>query len=410
MAIGVLGMNHKTPMSIREKLSYAANEIKPAMEGFLPLEGVEEVVILSTCNRTEIYYQSKSKQTNKEVIHRIIKTRDIDRESLQDNIYILKDLDAVKHLYQVICGLDSMVLGEMEIAGQVKEAYYRSHELGGTGKLLNRLFQSALEVNKEVRSKVAIEAGPVSLSHVAVDKVERELGSLNNVQAMVIGAGEMGRLLLKYLLQHGIEKVYVANRTWERSKKITHNLGGEPIIFEEKGNYLGRVDILISATASPYYLIDQDDIPLHRDRPLYLIDLAVPRDIAPTIGRYKTCRLIDIDDLKDIAEENLEERKEAAKDAQLTIKKKVKEFENWLKVQDVTWLISSLKKKAEKIRKEEITNLDGKKLTREEVERLSRRIVNKLLHQPIIELKRIAKEREESANLINTISSLFKLD
>lgn len=410
MSIGVTGFNYNTAsLEFRESLSFGAHEIGSSLNRLLEIEDLTEGVLLSTCNRTEVYYRSTGELPKEEVLSWFSREKSKDREELLEHAYNYSEIEVANHLFEVITGLDSMVLGEVEIAGQVKEAYQKSRKADSVGKYLNHLFQKSFEVNKEVRSEIDLDGLPVSLSHVAVDQVEEKLGELVNKKAMIIGVGEIGELALKYLIEHGIEKVWVANRTRDRSEKVTRNIGGEPVTFEKREKYVPRVDVLVSATGYPSTLVEVEDVKADREHPLYIVDLAVPRDVNPAVAELENCHLFDVDGLQDLVERNKSERKEAADSVMPVISRHLEEFKSWLDVQQVSEVISSLKKKAEMIKEREIQKLSKDKLERGDMEDVSGRIINTLLHEPIVGLKKAAKGDADHEKMAEVIEGLFDL-
>jgi len=409
MAVGLIGMNHLTEVELRERFSFAPDEIAPALKGLLGLEGVQEAIILNTCNRTEIYYVSEGETGPQRIKDWICRTKDLAREILEEEAYTLGGGEVVRHLYRVISGLDSMVLGESEIAGQVKEAYYRSHELGGTGKLLNKLFHSAFDLNKQVRNETAIGKRRTSVAKVAVQAAEERLGDLRTCQAMVIGAGEMGKRVLKFLLEAGIGRVYVANRTMERSRRLTRELGGEALAFEDRVQPLAEVDLVISATACHHYLIGREDLAsIKRSAPLHCIDISVPRSIDPRAEECEFCHLMDIDDLKQLAERESERLRGAIGEAERIIERAAADFASWLRVQEVVPLIEFMQRRVEEIRQRELKKLNSRLLEEheEQLERFSKRLINTLLHHHMTALKEAAREGRNG--YAEVIRSIFK--
>ena len=409
MVVGLIGMNHFTEVELRERFSFAPDEIASALKGLLELEGVSEAVILNTCNRTEIYYVSETEEDLQGIEDWICKTKGLDREILEEEAYTLEGSAVVQHLYRVISGLDSMVLGESEIAGQVKEAYYRSHGLGGTGKLLNKLFHSAFDLNKRVRSETAIGKRRTSVAKVAVHLAEEQVGDLRTCQAMVVGAGEMGKRVLKFLLEEGIGKAYVVNRTMERSRRLTEELGGEALEIEDRGELLAKVDLVISATACHRYLIGREDLAsIKRSTPLYCIDISVPRSIDPQVGEYEFCHLMDIDDLKQLAERESEHLRGAIGEAESIIQQAATDFAGWLRVQEIVPLIEFMQQRVEEIRQGELKKLNSHLLHEhsEQLDLFSKRLVNTLLHHHMTALKEAAREGQNG--FAEVIRSIFK--
>ncbi len=410
MFVGVVGLNYDTaPLKLRENLSFGTNELLPALEELTKMDGIEEGVLLTTCNRTEFYFRGDQQEAEETVLNWFSTQGGLEVANLKKHFYCYRNLEGAEHLFKVITGLDSMVLGEVEVAGQVKEAYELSRKEEVTGKYLNYLFQKSFEVNKEVRNELDLDGLPLSLSHVAVDKLEELFGGLEGTRGMVIGVGEVGELALKYLIEHGIDGVWVANRTRERSEEVTDDIGGTPVTFEERDKYVPEVEIIISATGCPATLIGPSDIPKNRTDDLFLVDLAVPRDFDPKIGEIEGCHLYDVDDLKDLAGKNKRRRGSESRKVSPTINRHVEEFGEWLNVQKVADVIASLNKKANRIKRRELKELNGEKLNRKEVERISGRILNNFLHEPIIELKEAAKNGEESSSLADSVVRLFNL-
>jgi len=409
MALGLIGMNHLTEVELRERFSYAKEEIAPALKELLGLGGIREAVILNTCNRTEIYYVSEGEAGPQRIKDWICRAKGLGRDTLEEEAYTLRDGEVVLHLYRVISGLDSMVLGESEIAGQVKEAYYRSHELGGTGKFSNKLFQSAFDLNKRVRSETAIGKRRTSVAKVAVRAAAERLQNLKTRQAMVIGAGAMGKQVVRFLLEAGIGKVYVVNRTLERSRRLTQELDGEALALQDRFRLLGEVDLVISATARSSFLISGEDLAsIRRSSPLYCIDISVPRSIDPHIKEQDFCQLLDIDDLKELAEQESERLHGAAREAERIIEEAAAEFAGWLRVQEIVPLIDLMQRRVEEIRQEELAHLNAHLLEEhgEQLDRFSKRLINKLLHHHMTALKEAASEGRNG--YAEVIRSIFK--
>lgn len=409
MALGLIGMNHLTEVELRERFSFAPDEIASALKGLLELGGIEEAIILNTCNRTEIYYVSATGESLQGIEDWICRTKGLAREVLEEEAYTLEGGAVVQHLYRVISGLDSIVLGESEIAGQVKEAYYRSHQLGGTDKLLNKFFHSAFDLNKQVRNETAIGQRRTSVAKVAIRAAEERLGDLRDCQAMVIGAGEMGKRILKSLLEAGIGRVYVVNRTPERSSRLTQELGGEALAFQARVQPLAEVDLVVSATACQHYLIERGDLAsIERRSPLYCIDISVPRSIDPRVREYEFCHLMDIDDLKQLAERESERLRGAIGEAEHIIERATADFAAWLRVQEIVPLIQFMQQRVEEIRQRELKKLNSHLLQEhgEQIDLFSKRLINTMLHHHMTALKEAAREGRNG--YAEVIRSIFK--
>lgn len=313
MKLSCAGISHQTaPVEVRERYSIAPSQTSEALRRMLAHPGVKEAVLLSTCNRVELYMAGGS--TAMEVLATVhVAAGNGSHEHARGAFYEAHGADAATHLFRVACGLESMVLGETEILGQVKQAYASAVEAGAAGPVLNRLFQRAFRAAKHARSHTAITRGAVSVGSVAVDLAERIFGELRNCHIMILGAGETSERTARALLSRGARSMIVSNRSAERAAKLAAELGGQAISFDDWGGRLAEVDIVISSTAAPHAIVTKDVLaaPMRRrlDRPLFLIDLAVPRDIEPEVNRIEGVYLYDIDSLQSIAAETLELRK-----------------------------------------------------------------------------------------------------
>lgn len=326
----VLGLNHKTaPVEVREKLAIPESKLPEALKIFFQQGIAHETVIISTCNRTEVYLvhsqeegsTSLAGQANSEIAYQIkdflARYRRVEKNEFENSLYLYEGEECIKHLFRVAAGLDSMVVGEDQVLGQVKTAYLLAHENKTTGKILNVLFQKALNLGKHVRTTTGINRGSVSVASVAVELAEKIFGNLSTKKAMIIGAGEMSEITVKHLVERGIKSIFVTNRTFERAQELARKFGGNDLSslavrFDEYPAYLETVDIVISSTAAPYPILRKKDIlPVIRKRKyraLFLIDLAVPRDIEAEVNEIDNVYLYNIDDLQEIVNSNLKER------------------------------------------------------------------------------------------------------
>jgi len=320
MKIIVLGLSHKTaPVELREKLAIPESKLPEALKFLLERTKAEENIIISTCNRTEVYVVPV--QENLEVIEQIKDFlawyRQIEKSEFENSLYFHEDKECIRHLFRVTAGLDSMVVGEDQVLGQVKTAYLIAQENKTTGKIFNILFQKALNLGKHVRSATGINRGSVSVASVAVELAEKIFGNLLTKKAMVIGAGEMSETTVKHLVEHGVKLIFVTNRTFARAQELARKFGSNQVSssavrFDEYPAYLETIDIVISSTAAPYLILKKEDIlPIMRHRKhraLFLIDIAVPRDIDPAVNEIDNVYLYNIDDLEEIVKSNLKER------------------------------------------------------------------------------------------------------
>ncbi len=306
MELLCIGLNHRTaPVEVRERFAVSAALLGQHAAEIAALAGATEAVAISTCNRTEFYLAAEdARQTFENVEARLAEKVD---PSAIPHFYRMERLEAGKHLCRVVSGLDSMLLGETEIFGQVKQAYQAALEAGATGPVLNKVFQRAFGVGKKVRTETSIQEGSTSVGNVAVDLAEKIFGHLKNSEVMILGAGEMSRITAQSLVSRGARSIFVANRSFDRAQQLAQEMGGSAVRFDDWQSVLPRVDVVISSTASPHPVIYREDVEKARRarkfRPLFFIDIAVPRDIDPAVGEIEEVYLYDIDTLEQLAEE-----------------------------------------------------------------------------------------------------------
>ena len=405
MSILILGLNHKSaPVEVREKISLSKPRIKANAELIKNMAAIDGMAVLSTCNRTEFYFSStKHKKAIDEVESWISDYSGIAVDEMAQYLYIFEDVKAVRHLYEVVGGLDSMILGESQIQGQVQEAYNLALECGFSNSIINTLFMNALSVGKRVRTETYIDRQPVSISSAAVDLAKSELGTLEGKTVLILGAGETSELAARHLVSNGISSVIVANRTYERAKIMANEFGGSAAKLSEFFNYIKDADIIISCTSSPRYVVEKAEIAPYvaqKKSPLLFIDIAVPRDIEPAVAELDNVHLYDIDDLQNQVQQNLESRKNEAVKAQKIIEQEVSNFFYWLDTLAVVPTIIRLRSQAERIKKEEVERALNRieNVTEREkriVEQLAHSIVSRLMHKPIVNLKTLAGENED---------------
>jgi len=401
MFLLTVGLNHKTaPVEVREKLTFPEHTLKDALSRLRKFPGIEGCAILSTCNRTEIYATVLDVKQGLGNVRQFLANCLHDEVCEIDNyIYTHTLYDSVRHLFKVAAGLDSMILGETQILGQVRQAYQRACEYGATNAILNTLFQQAITVGKRVRTETEIDRNAVSISYAAVELGKQIFGTLEGKTILIIGAGKMSELTAKHLVANGVTSVLVANRSFDKSSALARQFGGEAIPYNQVFSCMAKADIVISCTAAPHYVIIPpyvtDVIAQRPDRPLFLIDIAVPRDIDPRVGNISGVKLYDIDDLQNVVDRNLEERRKEAVKAQKIVEEEITIFLKWLNTQFVTPTIVALKQKGEEIKEAELTKAFNKlgNLTEKEkkvISSLAHSVVNQLLHDPIINLKAYA--------------------
>jgi len=416
----LIGLNHKTAsVAIREKASFTPEEVSLSLPKLKEKDCIEECLILSTCNRTEIIICSLNKPVGEQsVIDFLCEKAETDKETLMKHLYILRENEVVRHLFRVAPGLESMVLGEPQIAGQVKDAFEKAIEAGTANRVLTSLYRHTLQTVKAVRNETEISKSAVSVSYVAVELARKIFGKLEGKQALLVGAGEMCELAATHLKERGIDKVNVVNRTLSKAQELAKKYGGEGFPFDKLFDAMVDADIVISSTGAtePVILKEQvKEVMKHRKhKTLLMLDIAVPRDIEEGIGELSDVFLFDLDDLHKVIDSNKKKRALEAEKASKLVDKRVLEFENWCRVQDLNPIIVSLRKQADNIRLAELERAK-KKLKNypdeviKELDRMSYAIVNKLLHQPITELKNSIKEDKEN-KMLHIFKSIFNLD
>lgn len=395
MLVAVAGMSHRSaPIEVREKVAFPPCAGRSFVRR-LKDEGVaSEAVLLSTCNRTELYAVVESENDRSRVLELIAEDRGVSRADLEETTYWLTDAEAVGHLYRVAGSLDSMVLGEAQILGQVRDAYRASTEEQSAGSVLNRLFHTSLRVGKRVRTETGIGDSSLSVPRVAVQLAEEVFGSLAGRSALVLGAGEMSEMVIRDLRERGIGEVRIANRTAARARELAERVGGVAVDFGSVAEELPGVDVIVSSTGSGDWVVGNEEVARALDRregPLFFVDIAVPRDVDPVVQTLERAYVYDIDDLQAVVDHNAGEREEAAERAEEIVQPAVFEFMGWMSTLNVVPLIRELRDEAEKVREHEISKAlkrtDLSPEQAEAVEKMSRSLVNKLLHGPISEIK-----------------------
>jgi glutamyl-tRNA reductase len=380
---------------------------------------IKEAMLISTCNRVEFLVVTENASGSAQEIKSFLADfRNTPLHEFEKSLYVREDDDAVRHVFRVASSLDSMVLGEPQILGQIKTAHRLSTELETSGVILNRLLHKAFSVAKRVRTETGIADHAVSISYAAVELAKKIFDDLEGKGALLIGAGEMAVLALEHLVKNGVKRIFVANRTFERAVEVAERFKGTPILFEEIVDGLLDVDIVISSTGASSYILTHKDVkPLvrrRRNRPLFFIEIAVPRDIDPDINRANNVYVYDIDDLKGVIDKNIEKRETEATKGDRIVDEGVIQFGKWLEAQEVTPTIVALRNKAESIRKKELAKtLSGTKSISEkeraDIDRLTISICNKILHDPTIFLKRPGRWDKRDL-YVNATRKLFNLD
>lgn len=405
MFIVNLGINYKTaPVEIREKISFSDQALPAALKQLRSKPTVEGCVILSTCNRSEIYIAAtdteKALAGAKEFLS---DTSGIPAQELEEYLYVHTIYDAIRHLFRLVSGLDSMVIGETQILGQVKEAYQKSFANGAANPVLNMFFQQALTVGKRVRTETKIDSHAVSISYAAVELARQRLKDLQGSQLLVIGAGEMSELTVRHMMANGTSVIRVVNRSQLRGMELAAQFNGEYFPAEELFECLKTADIVVSATAAPDFIVTagmvREAMAGRRHRPLFIVDIAVPRDVDPAAGAVPGVTLLDIDDLRHVVDQNLGERRLAAEKAASIIETEIDEMLKSLGCRFMVPTITAFKKKMESIRDEEVERalhrLDHLSPREQKVIRImASQIINQIMHDPVTNLKESAATQQ----------------
>lgn len=416
----VVGLSHKTaPLDLREKIAVDSDKVPEVLSALLQDGDIEEGMLISTCNRVEAYLVAKHVQRGVDAAIEVLsKAGGVSKEALSGCLYVKNTDEAVAHLFRVAAGIDSMVVGESQISGQVKEAYAAAVANRATGIYINKLIHRTLNVSKRIRTETGIGQHPVSVSYAAVLLAERIFGDLQGRRALLLGAGEMGALAARHLSDRKVGEVWISNRTREKADEVARLLGGEVIPFDQFAGRLDEVDIVIASTAADEFVVREPEVreAMHRrkGRPMFFIDISVPRNIDPAIDKIENVYLYDIDHLKGIVESNLKEREREARRAEAIIESEVKGFLSYVGQIDLSPTIEQLSKKFDSIRRRELEKYFGKtdSITpelRESMEGCTRAIVNKILHDPII-LMKTEEPQEGSPKYSEILRKLFKLE
>ncbi len=416
--IFVLGVNHKTaPVDIRERLAFTSDPGTPYRE-LKVIPGCDEFCFLSTCNRVEVIFVSSRGEETERKVRQFLFAGQMSYEEAGKYIYLHQGEDALKHLFRVGAGLDSMVVGEPQILGQLKDAYREACDKKCTGLILNRLMHKSFSVAKRIRTETGIGSSAVSISYAAVELAKKIFGSLKHKKVLLAGAGEMAELAAQHLSNQGIDEVIVANRTFERAVKMARCFNGSAVAFDELVPQLALVDILISSTGAPGLILMKDQVkPIMRqrkNRPLFLIDIAVPRDLDPNLNDLENVYLYGIDDLQNVVEINKSERDKEAVRAERIVVEETLKFTLWLGSIEISPTIVALRRQAEELRDAELARtmprlagLSDKEL--KAVETMATSLVNKMLHHPMVYLKREGSP-EEKRRQIDTVRTLYGID
>jgi glutamyl-tRNA reductase len=418
--IVAIGLNHKTaPVEIRERLAFSKEDTPRVLEAMGQHPWVDEIALFSTCNRVEFLLASQDAPSAVEAVKDFMaEFKDTPRDTFEQSLYVYHGDEAVRHIFRVAASLDSMVVGEPQILGQIKESYLHACDYRTCGVVLNRLMHRSFSVAKRVRTETGIGDHAVSISYAAVELGRKIFGELEGKAVLLLGAGEMAELAVEHLANNRVQPIFVANRTFERGLELAERFRGTAIRFEEVRNYLKQVDIVISSTGAREYILVRDDFKglmrARKNRPLFFIDIAVPRDIDPEINRINNVYVYDIDDLKTAIQENIDEREHEALRGERIVDAAVIQFRRWFQSLDVVPTVIALRDKMEEIRQKELKKTFGSlRASSEEdraaIDRLTAALVNKILHGPTVFLKQSAN-KEEKALYVDMTRKLFSLD
>ena len=419
MPLILIGLNHRTaPVDVRERLSVSEAKLPEVVNSLRGIGNVDGAAMISTCNRVEAVISARTEDVIENVVDWLAARAATDRASIEKHLYILRHADVVKHLFRVASGLDSMIIGEPQIGGQVRKAFHVAQELNTLDSLLGQVFENTMRVAKKVRTDTGIGEYAVSVPYAAVELAKKIFGELKGLQVLLLGAGEMGELTAEHLHQQEVKQVFVANRSHQKAIELAERFEGSAVQFDAIDEQLAICDIVIASTAAPHYVIEPQQVEaaldVRRGRTLFLIDLSVPRNINPAITNIEGAYLYNVDDLQNVADANLELRQAKAKDAEQIVAKEVEAFRKRLIAQDAVPTIVELQQRLEGIRATELEKLLRKlgPMTtdqKEAVEIFSTQLVNKILHYPILQLRDGSEEPQERESIRRTIRKIFGL-
>lgn len=416
MTLLALGLNYNTaPVSVRERLAFPADILSDALQDLLCVHEISEAAILSTCNRTEFYCTTQSENQNV-LIDWIARNKQLNAHELTPYFYSYTDNATIRHIFRVACGLDSMILGEPQILGQMKTAYQAACDAGTIGKLLGKLFQHTFTAAKKVRTDTAIGSSPVSVAFAAVQLAQQIFDKLSEQTALLIGAGETIELTARHLSQQGIGRIIIANRTFEKAHALAEQFNGYAISLAEMPNHLAEADIVISSTASQLPILGkgrvESALKKRKRKPMFMVDLAVPRDIESEVEQLSDVYLYTVDDLQHTIEQNMNSRRQAAEQAEEIIDTQVDYFLAWLRAQSAQSLIKDYRSQAEVFRddalQKALASLNNGVSAEIALQRLAHTLTNKLIHTPSSQL-RIAAENERH-DLLTAALEIFQLN
>lgn len=418
----LLGLNHTTaPLDVREKLAFNAQQARDAMSAFRNRFSDSEAVLLSTCNRVELYVARAvhGHPRVEEMVEFLSSFHGFPAERFRPHLYEKLERDVVAHLFSVVSSLDSMVLGETQILGQVRTAYDSAREASAVGAILNPLFQRAISVGKQVMTQTSLNEGRVSVASVAVDYARKIFDHFNDKTVLSIGAGEIAQLVLQHFTKLAPGKLLVCNRDPQKAQDLAQEFNGTPAAFEQLAEHLTKADVVITSTGSPHPIITRKDFePLlkqRRYRPIFIIDLAVPRDVEASVGDLENVYLYNIDDLQHVVSTTQSQRTDAVESARAIVNQQVDDFVAWHRTREMGPAIDRLYKRYHALAQEELARTLNKlpqigDAEKEHLAELTRRIVNKLLHDPITALRSGGDQHTSAAAYLHALEKLFALN
>ena len=418
MKVLVIGVNHKTAtVEIREKLAFNGPKLEEGVFGLRKVPEVKEAAVLSTCNRVELYICASKRGSAADHVKSFLSAfHGLPRQDFEKSLYVHEGEDAIRHIFRVSSSLDSMVVGEPQILGQIKDTFDFALNKKTTGVLLNKLMKKAISTAKRVRTETKIAENAVSISFAAVELAKKIFTNLTGKSFMLLGAGEMAELAARHLMNNGVQDVMVVNRTYERGCELAREFNGKPVKFENFLHELVHADIIICSTGAPSYVLLKEQMHKamkeRKNRPVFIIDISVPRNIDPEINKLDNVYLYSVDDLQEVVDTNIHGRKVEAEKAEKIIDEEVEKFMKWMSSLDSVPTIVALRQKADEIKTEELEKLKGRLPGLDEekmkaVEYMAAAIINKLIHPPTVALKEDTEDRDE---LIAMIKKLYGIN
>jgi len=417
MQLSLIGLSHHTaPVEVRERLDFPAKDLPTALQSLTEQDGVIEAMLLSTCNRVEVFTRLEDHIDALPLVTNFLaQQRQLPRDILTTHLYEHQQQEAIRHVFRVASSLDSMVVGEPQILGQIKTAYATARAVGSVGSILDEVLRHAFATAKKVRTETGIATTAVSISYAAVELAKKIFGSLEGKSVFLIGAGKMSDLAARHLQRSGAQTIFVANRTFARAEELAQALEGTAIRFDDLLSHVQKADIIISSTGAPVFVIKKEDgqrfLHERKNRPMFFIDIAVPRDIDPELNKLDNIFVYDIDDLQQVIEANKRHRQHEATRAEQLVEQEATQCTRRLKQLEVGPTLAALQQQLHKLRTDELAHANLTDLSAEQrtaVEEMTRRLVNKILHGPLVTLKQVPQQ-PNGLQLVEFTRHLFQL-